>query len=60
MISHTGGIIGFTSANGFFPDDSLSVTVLTNTSSARPDSLFRNVALAALGVPLVRPVRRNP
>lgn len=60
MISHLGGIIGFASANGFFPDDSLSVTVLTNTSSAGPDSLFRNVARAALGVPLLRPVRRSP
>ncbi|PYO60879.1 MAG: hypothetical protein DMD70_07955 [Gemmatimonadetes bacterium] len=60
MIGHNGGINGFASANGFFPDDTLSVTVLTNTSSWDPDSLFRNVARAALGVPLVRPIRRNP
>lgn len=60
MIGHNGGIPGFSSANGFFPDDTLSVTVLTNTSSWGPDSLFRNVARAALGVPLVRPIRQNP
>ncbi len=53
MIQHGGGIIGFTSANGYFPDDSLSVTVLTNSGSFGPDSLFRNVARAALGLPLV-------
>lgn len=53
MIHHGGGIIGFTSANGFFPDDSLSITVLTNSGSWSPDSLFRNVARAALGLPVV-------
>ncbi len=54
MIEHGGGIIGFTSANGYFPDDSLSVTVFTNCGSFGPDSLFKNVARAALGLPLVR------
>ena len=53
MIQHGGGIIGFTSANGYFPDDSLSVTVFTNSGSFGPDSLFKNVARAALGLPLV-------
>jgi len=37
MIQHGGGIIGFTSANGYFPDDSLSVTVFTNSGSFGPD-----------------------
>lgn len=60
MIHHGGGILGFTSANGYFPDDSLSVTVLTNTGSSGPDSLFRNVARAALGLPLVGVSDRRP
>ncbi|MGH7520821.1 MAG: serine hydrolase domain-containing protein [Gemmatimonadales bacterium] len=60
MIQHGGGILGFTSANAYFPDDSLSVTVLTNSGSWSPDSLFRNVARAALGRPLAGVSERNP
>jgi len=54
MIQHGGGINGFVSANAYLPDDSLSVTVLTNTGSASPERLMRNVARAALGIPLAR------
>lgn len=58
MIQHGGGINGFITANAYLPDDSLSVTVLTNTGSANPDHLMRNVARAALGIPLARPPAR--
>lgn len=53
-ISHGGGINGFTSANSYLPDDTLSVTILTNSGSSRPDSLVQNVIRAALGLPLLR------
>ena len=55
MIQHGGGINGFVSANAYFPNDSLSVTVLTNSGAANPGYLMRNVARAALGLPLDRP-----
>jgi len=55
MIQHGGGINGFVSANAYFPDDALSVTVLTNSGAANPGYLMRNVARAALGLPLDRP-----
>ncbi len=59
MIAHGGGIVGFASANAYFPDDSLSVTVLTNAGSWSPDALARNIARAALGVALVRPLPQD-
>ncbi len=52
MVTHGGGINGFITDNAYFPADSLSVTVLTNSGSARPNALLRNIARAALGVPL--------
>ena len=51
-IAHTGGINGFLSANSYFPDDSLSVTVLTNSGSSPPNRLLDKIARVALGVPL--------
>ncbi|CAN5315851.1 hypothetical protein BH09GEM1_BH09GEM1_32480 [soil metagenome] len=54
IISHGGGIPGFISANAWFPDDRMSVTVLTNSGSARADYLMAQVARAALGLALQR------
>jgi D-alanyl-D-alanine carboxypeptidase len=54
LISHGGGIPGFISANAWFPEDRMSVTVLTNSGSARADYLMAQVARAALGLPLQR------
>lgn len=53
MVSHGGGINGFNTDNAYFPGDSLSVTVLTNSGASRPGPLLQNIARAALGVPLV-------
>src|SRR5206468_6822069 len=50
MISHGGAINGFMSANAYFPDDSLSVTVLANQSPAPTDALMREIARVVLGV----------
>jgi hypothetical protein len=55
VIRHNGGINGFISDNAWFPDAQMSVTVLTNSGSARAGDLLNQVARAALGVPLVRP-----
>ena len=55
IIQHGGGIPGFSTANAWFPDDSLSVTVLPNGEGARPDRLLSNIARAVFGVPLQQP-----
>ena len=58
VVTHGGGINGFISANAWFPDAELSVTVLSNSGSARSDRLMAQLARAALGVPLLRPPPR--
>jgi CubicO group peptidase (beta-lactamase class C family) len=50
VIMHGGGIPGFSTFNGWLPDDSISITVLPNSESARPDRVFRGIARAALGM----------
>lgn len=54
IILHDGGINGFLTYNAWFPDDRMSVTVLTNSGSARADRLMAQVERAALGIPLLR------
>ena len=52
-ISHGGQYSGFASVNAWYPDDSVSVTVLTNTAPMPTrEILARNLALAALNAPL--------
>ena len=58
MIQHGGGINGFLSENAWFPDSRTSVTVFTNSGSGSPGKLMRQVARAALGIPLVQPPAR--
>ena len=58
MVTHGGGIHGFSSDNALFPDDSLTVTVLTNSGNARPGDLLQNIARVVLGVPL--PTQPHP
>jgi D-alanyl-D-alanine carboxypeptidase len=53
MITHNGGINGFTTTQLYVPDDTLSVVVFTNSDGAGPDPLAFNIARAALGLPLV-------
>lgn len=54
MIQHGGGIHGFITANAWVPSEELSVTVLTNSGSARPAPLMRQLIRAALGAPLLQ------
>ncbi len=60
FVSHGGGINGFISDNAVFRADSLTVTVLTNSGSARAGELLRNVARVALGLPLEKALARVP
>src|SRR5205085_682898 len=47
VITHGGGINGFTTAQMYLPDDSLSVIAFTNTDAAGPDFTAMNIARAA-------------
>lgn len=58
LIQHGGGINGFLSENAWFPESQTSVTVLTNATGANPGRLMRQVARAALGIPLAVPPAR--
>lgn len=60
LVAHGGGINGFITANGFIPEHQLSLTVLTNSGRADPDRLMRNLARAAIGAPLDRPLATVP
>ena len=53
VITHGGGIHGFITANTWVPELQLSVTVLTNSGSARADELLKQVVRAATGMPIV-------
>lgn len=53
VITHGGGIHGFITANAWVPRVELSVTVLTNSGSAKADELGRQLVRAALGAPLI-------
>lgn len=44
MIAHGGAIHGFMAANAWLPRQSLSVTVLSNAMTAKPDALLRTLA----------------
>ena len=54
-ISHGGGINGFITDLAFYPNDSLHVVVLANTSPSNPGRLASQVARVALGLPLLTP-----
>ena len=52
-ISHGGGINGFRTHLSYYPDDDLTVIVLSNTGSANPAVLESEIARAVLGIPTV-------
>ena len=60
LIEHGGGIHGFIGANAWVPRAQLSVTVLTNSGSARAGDLLNQIARAALGLPLDQPAKPVP
>jgi len=52
-IQHGGGINGFISELAYYPDDSLTVVVLSNTAPAPSDEVAENLARVAFGMPLL-------
>ena len=52
-IQHGGDIDGFSTAQGFYPADSLRVVVFANTLGSGPSQLSANLASVVLGLPLV-------
>ena len=55
VISHGGGINGFVSDLMHFPDDSLTIAVLANTSPAPSSAVAAALARAVLGLPAPPP-----
>ncbi len=55
LVTHGGGIFGFITGNAWVPSAGLSLTVLTNSGSAKADGLLKQLARAALGAPLEQP-----
>jgi CubicO group peptidase (beta-lactamase class C family) len=51
-VAHGGGINGFISSLIHFPDDSLTIAVLANTTPAPSDQIAANVARVVFGLPL--------
>ncbi|MFI5230838.1 MAG: serine hydrolase domain-containing protein, partial [Gemmatimonadales bacterium] len=55
VITHNGGIHGFSSANMWVPSAQLSVTVLSNGNDALVGTLAKQIVRAALGLPFEQP-----
>ena len=51
-VSHGGGINGFITDLAYYPDDTVHVVVLANTSPSNPGRLADQIARVALGMPL--------
>jgi D-alanyl-D-alanine carboxypeptidase len=51
-VSHGGGINGFITDLSYYPDDTLHVVVLANTSPSNPGRLSEQIARVTLGLPL--------
>src|SRR5690349_4408693 len=54
-IHHGGGINGFISELAHYPDDSLTIVVLANTSPAPSNQVAHNLARIAFGMPIPAP-----
>jgi CubicO group peptidase (beta-lactamase class C family) len=57
-IQHGGGINGFISSLAHYPNDSLTIVVLANTSPAPSDQLADDIARIAFGMPARTPPAR--
>jgi D-alanyl-D-alanine carboxypeptidase len=59
-IWHSGGINGFLTASAYYPDDSLTVVVLTNTSPSPVGRMAENIVRIVLGLGQPPPSRATP
>ena len=53
--SHSGGINGFNSFLAFYPDENMTVAVLTNSDATNPTVLGKQLARHALGIAAFKP-----
>jgi CubicO group peptidase (beta-lactamase class C family) len=59
MIEHTGGIEGFNTALAYYPEDKLTVVVLSNLNGEAPLNIANKLAALAHGEEVVLPTERN-
>ncbi len=52
VLTHAGGINGFSTILTHYPEDDLTVAVLANVERSGPARLARAIGRAALGLPL--------
>jgi CubicO group peptidase (beta-lactamase class C family) len=53
LINHGGGIEGFNTSLGYYPDDKLTVIVLGNLNGGAPDQIANSLGKVALGQPVI-------
>src|SRR5271170_16760 len=58
-IQHNGGIEGFNTDLAYYPDDKLTVVVLSNINSQAPDAMYLKLAAVALGAQVTLPSERK-
>jgi CubicO group peptidase (beta-lactamase class C family) len=58
-IEHNGGIEGFNTALAYYPDDKLTVVVLSNINGSAPDSMYSKLAAVAFGAQVTLPSERK-
>jgi CubicO group peptidase (beta-lactamase class C family) len=58
-IQHNGGIEGFNTALAYYPDDKLTVAVLSNINGAAPDQMYLKLAAVAFGGQVKLPSERK-
>ncbi len=58
-IYHNGGIEGFNTALAYYPDDKLTVAVLSNINGQAPDEMFLKLATVAFGGQVTLPSERK-
>jgi CubicO group peptidase (beta-lactamase class C family) len=58
-IEHNGGIEGFNTALAYYPDDKLTVVVLSNINGQAPDQMYLKLAAVAFGGQVTLPSERK-
>ncbi len=58
-IEHNGGIEGFNTVLAYYPDDKLTVVVLSNINGSAPDQMYSKLAAVAFGAQVTLPSERK-
>jgi len=59
VITHNGGIEGFSTSLNYYPDDKLVVIVLSNLNGGAPDQIANNLSKVTSGQPVILPSERK-